>query len=48
VCRLGEFDIVLAFKPVKAEIAAVDDEIRTRGVDVLADPMEDFKSGRRR
>ena len=38
--RLGEFEIVAMFKAVKAEIAAVDDEIGARGVDVFADPTE--------
>ena len=37
---LGEFEIVAIGRPVEGEIAAVDDEIGTRRVDVLADAMK--------
>jgi hypothetical protein len=40
--RLGKSEIVRMFRAVKAEIATVDDEIGSRGVDVFAYPTKIF------
>ena len=40
VQRFCEFEIVAAARTVEGDIAAVDDEIGTRRVDMLADAME--------
>jgi hypothetical protein len=40
VQRAGEFEIVALGRAVEGEIATVDDEIRTRRVDIFADAMK--------
>jgi hypothetical protein len=40
VQRLGEFEIVPICRAVEREIAAVDDEVGTLRIDVLAQPMK--------
>ena len=46
VQALGEFDIVAARRPVEGDVAGVDDEVGPVSVDVLADAIESWRSGR--
>jgi hypothetical protein len=40
VQRAGKFEIVAIGRAVEGEVAAVDDEIRARRVDIFAHPMK--------